>query len=225
MLRPAFFWLFSGSVLASGPAMAVEGFYLKGFGGIAFVQDASLGILDDPDFSFRYDYDPGYVLGAAAGLQVTGRLAVEAEASYRQAHADVHAKLDDRSPEEPIYDTWQFGETVKARSLMLNLRYSFDPVAMGPVSADAGGRLRPYVGAGLGGTVLDFGDDSTDPHLAWQLFAGLSYDLGQAWSLFGEARWFKTDGGTIHQDPSDGSDWLQGSFESIDMLFGVSYRF
>ena len=59
------------------------------------MQDASLGVDDDPNFSFRYHYDPGHVLGAAVGRVITPRLSAEAESAYRQARADVHAKLDD----------------------------------------------------------------------------------------------------------------------------------
>ena len=203
--------------LGSAPAAAADDFYLKGFGGLSLVQDASLGV-SDPDISFRYSYDPGYVLGAAIGRDLTSRLSVEAEYAFRQARANVHAKIDDRSPQEPIFDTWQFGETVTSQSLMLNLLFSFDPIS--------NGLIRPYVGAGIGGGVLDFGGDDTDPQFAWQLIAGASYDLNPRWSLFGETRWFKTDGGSLDQSgPFADDDFLDGGFESLDFMVGATYRF
>lgn len=205
------------AALVASPAAAADAWYLKAFGGAAFVRDASLGV-DDPDFSYRYHYYPGFVLGAAVGREVSPRLSVEAEYSYHRARADVHGKLDDRSPQEPIFDTWRDGENVTANALMLNLLYSFDPVA--------GGTVRPYAGAGIGGAALDFGGDDTDPQFAWQLIAGASRDLGPQWRLYGEARWFKVEEGTLHlSGPFAGEDWQTGGFESFDLLFGATYRF
>ena len=209
-LRPALAGLLLAAALAPTAARPADGLYLKALGGAAFVLDDDLDV-SDPEITFDYDFDTGYVLGAALGVEITPALAVEAEYAYRNARADVHGAIRDFGP-EPIIDDWTFRETVTAQSAMVNLVYRFPPTLP----------LRPYAGAGLGGAVVDFGGDDSDLGFAWQAFAGAAYDLSPRWSLSGEVRWFHADGGRIIDIPGYRVD---GGLESVDLLVGLAYRF
>jgi opacity protein-like surface antigen len=198
--------------LVAGSAGAAEGYYLKAIAGASFVQDDALDVSDDYT-SFDYDYDTGYVLGAAFGVALTPALAVEAEYAYRNARADVRAAVSGLAIAD-FTDTWHFGETVTAQSAMVNVVYRFEPAPRWPV--------QPYVGAGIGGAVVDFGGDETDTVFAWQAFAGSAFAIGPRWCLHGAARWFATDDGTIIDEPGY---VVSGGFETIELLLGVTWSF
>jgi opacity protein-like surface antigen len=113
-------------------------------------------------------------------------------------------------------DRWTFDETVKARSVMVNVLYSITP-------ADRADRLRPYVGAGVGRAKVEFGSDDTDWEPAWQLSGGFASPLSARLDLLGEVRWFKAKGG-VFLDP-DTAYGTGGEFESVDVTLGLAYRF
>jgi opacity protein-like surface antigen len=198
--------------IAAAQDVSAPGFYVRGFGGASSVQDMALDPVH-PEFSFDYSYDAGYAIGAALGYAITPAIAVELEYAQRGSEAQVDAIYDeDRSGR---IDDWTFDETTVARAVMANAIYSFAPSGL------AGG-ARPYLGGGIGGVILDFGEDETDVEFAWQVLGGVAYAVAPRWELFGELRWFETDGGIFE---GSGDYATGGSFESLDLLVGASYRF
>jgi opacity protein-like surface antigen len=201
-----------GAGAASAQGMNAEGFYLKGFGGATFADnetfDLSGGLVDFFGIRASINYDTGYLLGAALGYSVLPNLDVEVEYTYREADGTLSVRDD-------FFPTERFDETTKVNAVMLNALYRFDPVG-------AQGFLRPYLGGGLGGARVDFDGDETDTELAWQVMAGVDYALTPQWSLYGEARYFSTQSGVVLRD----SDlFVEGGYDSIDLLFGAAYRF
>jgi opacity protein-like surface antigen len=211
--------------VASAQGFSTDGFYLKGFGGASFAQDEDLDAESDFDewvgedgIPFRADpeadasYDTGYLLGAAVGYRITPSVAAELEYAYRRAEGEFGLGLAVDGGDDIAFDPQNGDVTVNA--LMANAVYSFDPFG-------AGMAWRPYVGAGLGSAWLDFDGDSADAAFAYQVTGGLSYQVDPSWSLFGEARWFSTDGGEF----VDSLFRVSGGYESFDLLLGASFGF
>ena len=99
---------------------------------------------------------------------------------------------------------------------MVNALYRFDPMG-------ATGAVQPYLGAGLGGVKVDFDDgDKTGTEFAYQVMAGVSYAVNPNWSIYGEARWFSTNGGEIY---SDDDVKFSAGFDTVEFLMGASYGF
>jgi opacity protein-like surface antigen len=215
-LRNAFFATAAALALGAGAASAQgfsgEGFYLKGFGGATFADDETLdlsgGFADFFGIRASLDYDTGYLLGAALGYSVLPNMDVEVEYTYR----DVDGTLSVR---DDFFPTEKFDETTKVNAVMLNAFYRFDPMG-------AQGQFRPYLGGGLGGARVDFDGDETDTELAWQVMAGVDFAVTPQWSLYGEARYFATQSGAFVRE----SDFfVEGGYDSIDLLVGAAYRF
>jgi len=157
------------------------------------------------------DYDTGYLLGTAVGYGVTPNFAVELEYAYRNADATLNQTLSDG------VDRVRFSEggNVTSNAVMVNVLYRFDPMG-------ATGAVQPYLGGGIGGVQVDFDGDKTDTEFAYQLMGGVSYAVNPNWSVYGELRWFATDGGEFISE--DGAN-LSAGFESIDLLIGAAYNF
>ena len=203
--------------LAPGVAAAqgapATGFYLRGSAGLAFGQGMALDPTHE-EFSFDYDFDAGSSFLVAAGYWITPSVAVELEGAQRRSEAEVDAAYNEDLT--GAIDRWTFDETVKARSVMVNVLYSITP-------ADRADRFRPYVGAGIGRAKVEFGPDDTEWELAWQLFGGFARPLSARLDLLGEVRWFKAEGG-VFLDPDTPYE-TGGEFESVDVTLGLAYRF
>jgi opacity protein-like surface antigen len=102
---------------------------------------------------------------------------------------------------------------------MFNAIYTFD---------DVGGNaaFQPYVGAGIGGADLETsmydGTWSADTVFAYQFIGGVGYQVAPQWTLFGEARYFGTQGSEF--DGPDGFNFDAG-FDTIDLLVGAKLSF
>lgn len=199
--------------VAAAQSAPATGFYLKGSAGLSFGQDMALDPTHE-EFSFDYDFDAGSSFIVAAGYWITPSVAVELEGAQRRSEAEVHAAYNEDLT--GAIDRWTFDETVKARSVMVNVVYSIN-------LADRADRLRPYVGAGIGRAKVEFGSDDTGWEPAWQLFGGFARPLSAQLDLLGEVRWFKAQGG-VFLDP-DTSYETGGGFESVDVSLGLAYRF
>jgi opacity protein-like surface antigen len=206
---------------ASAQSWADGNLYVKGFGGASWPQGESIDFSGDlvndlKDFGGSLDgsidYDTGYLLGAAVGYAVTPNVAVELEYAYRNADATLRESLS-----LPGEDKQNFSEngTVTSNAVMVNGLYRFDPMG-------AAGAVQPYLGGGIGGVKVDFDGDKTGTEFAYQLMGGVSYALNPNWSLYGEARWFSTDGGEFFSE--DGIKANAG-FDTVEFLMGASYGF
>ena len=107
-----------------------------------------------------------------------------------------------------------------SNAIMLNALYKFN--GMGPNSA-----WQPYIGGGVGAANLDidvnnFGTFSQNNGWAYQLIAGVGYDLTPNWTLLSELRWFQIQ----HSDlDGPGNLKVDSGYDGWDLLFGASYNF
>lgn len=209
---------FAGAALAGllgGPA-AAQGWmdstwYIKGFGGATFPQD------DDFEIDARgggrlantgLEYDTGYVLGFAAGVDITPNVAVELEYAYRNADAELRNSDGDSGKTE-------------SNAFMVNALYNFTPLG-------ATGQWQPYVGGGLGAADLNIesfdlvgGDLDSDYNFAYQVIGGIGYAVNPNLSLIGELRFFGINDQEFESDVLS----LKTTYHTMDLLFGATYSF
>jgi opacity protein-like surface antigen len=203
-------------VLAAGGAaaqgLAGAAWYVKGFGGATFPEDQDFTLRPrggGPGVDSGLDFDTGYVLGIAGGVDLTPNLAVELEYAYRNADVSLTGlgvDVDGRS---------------ESNAWMVNALYKMSP--LGPT-----GQWQPYVGGGLGAADLNVedldlpgGDFDSDYNLAYQLIGGVAYNLNPNLSLTGEVRFF----GINDQDIENDDLTFKTTYHTIDLLVGVLYRF
>jgi opacity protein-like surface antigen len=208
------------TLAAAGTAASAHNFYIKGFGGASWPQGESIDFSGNAVRALRslggsvngdFDYDTGYLLGVAVGYAVTPNIAAELEYAYRSADVTVNLTLSDGVDRERFRDEGD----VTSNAVMVNGLYRFDPMG-------AMGAVQPYLGAGIGGVQVDFDGDTTNTVFAYQVMGGVSYAVNPSWNVYGELRWFATDGGEFSND--DGISASAG-FESIDLLIGAAYNF
>jgi opacity protein-like surface antigen len=196
---------------ASAQGWAVDGFYLKGFGGASFVDDETVRLSGSDavrGFTPRLDYDTGYVLGLGLGATITPNVALEIEYAHRSADYQVRGVVPDGSPVRGSGDT-------SVNAVMANGFYVLDPV-------DPAGVLQPYVGLGLGGASIDVDGDDTGTQFAWQIMGGARYAVNPNLGLFGELRYFDVDAARFS---SRNGIRASAGFDAVDLIFGASYRF
>jgi len=165
--------------LAGLPADGQAKTYISGNVGAVFVQDADLtetgpGVSGTGEFEF----DTGYGVNAALGYSLDG-LRLEAELSYRQADFDQLSVDSITVAGFTITGLGSFdvdGDT-SALGLMGNVWYDFD----------TGGKLRPFIGGGIGLARVDIdvasvggapvGLSDHDYVFAYQAGAGVGYEI------------------------------------------------
>ena len=214
--------LAAGVALSAGGAAAQGLFgggmgYVKGFGGATWPQNDNseldvrgVGTFEPvPDSGL--DFDTGYVLGIAGGFYIRPNVSAELEYTYRNADAEL------RNTDSDTHKT-------ESNAWMANALYWFDPVAVG-----ASSQLRPYAGGGLGAADFNFeavdglegGDFDGDYEFAYQLMAGVAYDVNEKFSITTEVRYF----GISEQDLENDNFDFKNSYQTWDLLVGAVYRF
>jgi opacity protein-like surface antigen len=202
----------AGTASAQG-LLGGGGFYVKGFGGATWPQN------DDFDLDSRtgggstgsgLDFDTGYVLGIAGGMNVTPNIAVELEYAYRNA--------DGTLTDTPAGDV---GGTTESNAWMVNGIYKFQ--GMGPNAAFA-----PYAGIGLGAADLNVesgddlgGDFDSDYNFAYQVITGVAYNVNPNFAIVGEARFFGINDQTLENDDFS----FKSTYQTFDFLVGATYSF
>ena len=191
-----------GMPAAADPSQG--GFYIRAFGGLSFLSDTDLSGIATGNSGF----DTGQVVGGAVGYDYAGsRFSSELEFTYRTGEADGSAGI-----------TGDFAST----TLALNGYYHFAPIA--------GGRVTPYVGAGLAYvTEIDFDvsgggatgeyDDSGD--FGYQLMIGAEYPISERWTVTGEVRYFDLGSQTL----TGSGGTLSADYETVDLIIGASIKF
>jgi len=185
-------------LLTAAPAWAQQA-YLSGNIGFGIRPDANINITP-----FPFENDPAIVINGAIGVELNPTIRVEGEIGFHGNTADQGGTGID----------WTF------RTISFMGNGYFDIPTNSP--------LRPYLGAGLGFAIVEleadnFGLTSDDSDLvaAFQLMAGLGYDISPKATLTFGYRYFTTS------DP--GFNAAFGSFEteftSHDFLFGARFRF
>ena len=196
MSRPSFACLCILAVSIGGGAVA-QGLdpsrtYLKGFGGAEFsngFDGAELARTGHglEDVSYRFDYDTGYVLGAAIGYFASPRVAVEFEYVYRRSYAVVTGV----TTLGLTANEFTFDERVTVQSGMVNLLYHFEGSAR-----RAGRRLTSARVLGSRASTCEAPVAPMRPSPG-RPSARAAYAINDHWSLVGELRWFSTEGGTF----------------------------
>lgn len=197
----------SAATLLTANAASAQDTYLKLFGGWSIPQNEEFQLNDqDTSRSSGFDFDSGYALGAALGFYYSPDVAIEIEYVYRNADAKLKSTRNTSD-----------GSSV-SNAVMVNAVYVFPPFG-------ATSTFHPYVGAGLGVGDLSYERDDlkldSDYNLAYQLIAGISYDVSYQASLFTEVRYFGISEQTIENDDYS----FKTGYGTVNMLFGYSYKF
>jgi len=202
MAVAAFVTLGFASPLVADPSDG--GFYLRAFGGVSSLSGTDLSGVATGTSGF----DTGQVFGGAIGYDYANSpFRTELEYAYRTGDADGTASV-----------TGDFAST----TLALNGYYDFDPVF--------GGRLTPYVGAGLAYvTEIDFdvvgggapGEYSDRGGFGYQLMLGMEYPVSESWSVTGEIRYFNAGNQTL----SGSGGTLSADYQTVDIIIGTSFKF
>jgi opacity protein-like surface antigen len=206
--------LAGGAGMASAQAFSLGEVYVKGFGGATWPSNFDSTLREGGERIARpsFDHDTGYALGAAVGAAFTPNISMEIEYAYRSADFTATDRDNNDESERANGDT-------SANAFMFNALYVFD--GMG-----ATGAVQPYLGGGIGGANVEMSaggqDFNADTLLAYQLIAGVGYEVNPNVSLYAEARWFKTESGEFD---GPGSESFDGEFETFDLLVGMRYVF
>lgn len=202
----------TGGALATaallGGAAQAQDVYVKGFGGWTIPQNNSFQLNDrgtGDSIGSGLDFDSGYALGAAVGYDFSPSLALEGEYVYRDADASFKNTASGKG-------------STKSNAWMVNALYKFQPMG-------AQGQFHPYAGAGIGVADLQVNNDAqkldSDYNFAYQVIGGVSYDVAPQWSLYSEARYFAIASSTVENNDFN----FKRGYDTVDWLFGASYRF
>lgn len=189
-------------LLAASPAAAAGGdWYASMSGTVSWLQDVHSeveGLPDPPVAGGRAEHDhfmdTGYGMQAALGYRL-GRFRLEAELGQARNDGEGYEL------KVPVRKTGKWSDEYhESQRLMLNAYVDFGE-----------GRLRPYVGAGVGRArvhIRFFGQhpildalspreflDGTDYGTAWQVVGGTAWQLSPRVALTAQYRWF--DAGTL----------------------------
>lgn len=206
---------FLAALLASGSALAQAdtGFYLEGKAGWSFPRD--------PDISARgldgeLELEDAPVFGGALGWRF-GAFRLEADASWRKNDID-SARTEGGIEVDGSGD-------VSTLVGMVNLF----------VEPDLGLPVRPYIGGGVGGAWIKLdaseGDlfeiDDDVGAFAWNLAAGLAFDVTESLALTATYRYLRLEGTDFSADLAgvDVGDVDVDDIESHEVLLGLRYTF
>ena len=207
-----------GGLRGDGPLL----YYFSVFGGWNGINDLAL---DGDGGQIEIGNDDGVALGFAFGQILGKNLRSEIEFSYRTNNLDSLTLVEGGGA--PQF----FGGdgTIEAFSGMFNLYWDFVDL---PTR-----RLKPYLGAGIGGVSVDADfdidlqnslPDGNDSSLAYQWIAGLNYQTTLNSEVFVEYRYFDADslhfGTTV--PPTSGID-RDGEldYQTGSILFGMRMKF
>ena len=217
-------------IIGTGVIAPASGFadtlgpYVSGMAGVNWVeaQDLNQNNLDFVEMEFNQPLHSGYATGLAFGWRFPIGLRPEVELSYRK---NTLTQFNHRVYEGGGSIDGEGEE--QATALMANLWYD---VLNLPAPLN---RFTPYVGGGLGYAVLkvsgleaggvQFGDTHRDTVSAYQLGAGIGYELTDHWSMSMDYRYFKTREahfGNIQGLPEGD---VQTEYKAPSLLLGLRY--
>lgn len=211
----------------SGPVIPSFGtWYVSLFGGAAFPDslDTTASYAGVPGFIVDFDTETGYVLGVAAGANITSDLRTEVEYSYSSSDSDT---IDYARPGGAVTSYAANGE-IESHFVLVNLWYDWN----------VGSTIRPYLGGGIGVGVVDVNADYTnfptfptsdsDVGFAFQLGAGVRVPISAAMDFDLSYR-FKGVTGLDYENFSPGAGGIvtrdADSFYSHNVTGGVTFKF
>lgn len=209
--------IFIALVFITTPAQAADG------DGKGMYASGNIGItlLSNSDFRFlgaevlESSHDPGFNIGGALGYDY-GNIRAEVEVAYREARYE-HFSIGAVLPGCPC--TGDDDDDVSAISFMANGYYDFD-------IEDSS--LVPYLGGGLGGARIvlddDAGIDDQDVVFAYQVMAGIGYEISSSTTLTVGYRYFRTTTPKYEITAAPGL-FLEAPFESHEVIVGARFIF
>jgi outer membrane protein W len=198
---------------ASAVAQDEAGLYVGIYGGItsAASTDFSESRTAAPDVSGNVDFGGGIGFGFALGKRFANGWAIELAWDERGNTLDSVGGV--------AVDGNIFSEVV-----YVNGYYRFPPR----------GRVRPFVGAGLGyalsvdidverdGQELEY---SREGSLAVQAIAGVEYSLSSNWKLSGDVRWSHLSSGDFEAATAGSTLTGEPDYQPLSLNIGISYQF
>ena len=166
------------------PAQAAGNFYVGVFGGANWVKDHSFSVATTPTasadtLSWATDGDSGWIVGGAVGMslnQLMGGLRAEVEVAYRENQVDGLWVSNVTTPTTVSSGALDIDHSTF--SVMANLWYDFDVGGISPyIGGGIGWAETELEGAYLGGAVSPAPFSFSDSGFAWQLGAGVNFDV------------------------------------------------
>ena len=223
------------STLLSGSALAADkvGFYLGAEGGISFSESTRWQNAEDlgsgPATFFQNthvntDAGTGWVVGLNAGYRFDDMFRTELAVDYRSGYAVSTSQAGILDKYNVDIDAWTF-------------------MANGYVEPSRLGAFKPYVGGGVGLAVVQSHDaslhfrgafadlalpDKMETNFAWQLGAGVAYELSDSVTL--DLGYRHLDAGRVmvgsNSTASGGvAEHSRGSLITDEVLLGARYTF
>jgi opacity protein-like surface antigen len=195
------------------------GWYVSVFGGWSHAKDES-GHFSSSAYYFDLELDDGFTAGIAVGAQINEWLRGEVELSGNWH--DAEGAIDTSVP--PTTTTLDGDET--ALFALANLWLEV-PIGLGP--------LRPYAGGGVGFGRLDLDIetsggstlfDDADWGFAWQLGAGVAFDVSESIAIDLGYRYKRIENADIevHDDWATGEE-VEKDYKSHNFLVGLRFGF
>jgi opacity protein-like surface antigen len=216
--------------------------YVSVFGGWSHAKDEHL-LLEDTCCSITgyldadIDLDDGFMVGAAVGAQINEWLRGEVEVSghFHDAGGDVFSYVH-QAGSTTTTNTYNLDGDEKALFVLANLWLDL------PI----GGMFRPYIGGGVGAGHLDVDIDfesgggnhytiidDSDWGFAWQVGAGVAFDLSESIAIDVGYRYKRINNADLEVD-EDVEDWfsddvtpdeIEKDYKSHNVLVGLRIMF
>jgi opacity protein-like surface antigen len=184
--------LVSAAAAQEDAARRDAGVYIRGGGGVSFAEDLNQDISYNPNILFIVtpanvrdtSLSEGLALSAAIGFQYPGRTRTELE--YRFMRAGIDAVIEDGGFDPSSSLMWPAAvpadDTQTVHALMSNVYVDLIP----------GGRVSPYVGAGVGGARVENGLGDRDAVFAYQGRAGIDLNFNGGLTIGAEYVYLRT---------------------------------
>jgi opacity protein-like surface antigen len=200
-------------MIVTGPAVSsAENFYAAFRVGPGFTQDSLDGAFGFEDTTA---YKTGVTLGAAIGYRLPLGLRVEGELGFIHIPVDTEGGVDESG-------------FINNYLLMANAYYDLKLDALGP--------FKPYVGFGLGVARVNILQDifresvghnvhvnTPRTSFAYQVRAGIAYELTRSWDLTAGYRYVHIDGGQYQRFGVDVGN--VGALNNHSLELGVAFKF
>lgn len=204
-------------LLLSAPAWTQGNYYLRPHIGLSIVQgnDFDQTGVATPGATGDGSYDSGFATGLAFGYRYGNGFSAELDWEYRNNGNDAVVFSDGTS--------FSDGD-IASNIFYLNGYYTFDQYF---------GKLRPYVGAGIGWVQeidldLESGGVETsysaDGDIAWQLMVGAETEVARNWRVQGELRYTRVAGVDLEQEGGPGRV-TDLDYDAWTIGLGVTYDF
>lgn len=180
--------------------------YVTAGAGVGKVTESSYDADPGVGFSFEADFDSGILLNGGIGYNF-GNIRAEGAIQYQKNDLDTISLFG---------GTADAGGDVEATSYMLNGYFDINPHA----------GINPFVTAGIGAARIEANDHSVgglpigsaeDTVFAWQVGAGLGFNLSERVALDATYRYFSTDNPRF--------DVVEAEYASHNVSFNLRYNF